>query len=54
MAKIRRERVKDTFAAHNEHRVEYGSKVDTVMRYALKTKYDIDTVRKERKLRQLV
>lgn len=54
MPQIRRERVLDTFAAHKEERAEYGSKADTVMRFALKTKYDVDTVRKERKLRQFV
>lgn len=54
MAKVRRERVLDTFAAHKEQSVEYGSRADTIMRFAFKTKCNIDTVRKERKFRQLV
>lgn len=54
MAEIRKERVLDTFAAHKEHSVEYGSKADTVMRFAQNTKYHIDAVRKERKFRQMV
>lgn len=37
----------DTFAAHREHKIEYGSKADTVMRFAQNTQYNIDAVRKE-------
>ncbi len=48
---IKRKNIQDTFAAHKEQSVEYGSKADTIMRFALKTKYNIDTVRKERKFR---
>lgn len=54
MPRARKERVLDTFAAHRVNKIEYGSRADTIMRFALKTKYDIDTVRKERKFRQLV
>ena len=48
-----RERILNTFAAHKEHKIEYGSKSDTIMRFAQRTKYNIDVVRKERKFRQL-
>lgn len=54
MSEIRKERVLDTFAAHREHKIEYGSKADTVMRFAQNTQYNIDAVRKERKFRQMV
>ena len=49
-----KERIIDTFAAHRTNKIEYGSKADTVMRFAQNTKYNIDAVRKERKFRQLV
>lgn len=48
-----RERILNTFAAHKEHKIEYGSKSDTIMRFAQRTKYNIDVVRKERKIRQI-
>ena len=51
---IKRKNIQDTFAAHKEQSVEYGSKADTIMRFAQNTKYHIDAVRKERKFRQLV
>ena len=54
MEEITRERIQDTFAAHKTRREEYGSITDTIMNFALKTGYDIDTVREERKLRDLV
>lgn len=54
MGAIRRERMIDTFAAHKERSVEYGSKTDTLKKYMLNSKNSIDTVRKERILRQLV
>ena len=54
MSEIRKERVLDTFAAHREHKIEYGSIADTVMRFAQNTQYNIDAVRKERKFRQMV
>lgn len=53
MAESNRERILNTFAAHKEHKIEYGSKSDTIMRFAQRTKYNIDVVRKERKFRQL-
>lgn len=54
MKEVVRERIQDTFAAHKTRREEYGSVTDTIMNYALKTGYNIDIVRKERKLRNLV
>ena len=51
---ITRDRIQDTFAAHKTHREEYGSITDTIMSYSLKTGYNIDIVRKERELRNLV
>lgn len=54
MGAIRKERILDTFAAHKEHSVEYGSKTDTLKKYMLNSENSIDTVRKERILRQLV
>lgn len=51
---MKRERIIDTFAAHREKKEEYGSKADTIMRFALNTRYNIDIIRKERKFRQLV
>lgn len=51
---ITRDRIQDTFEAHKTRREEYGSVTDTIMNYALKTGYNIDIVRKERKLRNLV
>lgn len=53
MSESKRERILNTFAAHKEHKIEYGSKSDTIMRFAQRTKYNIDVVRKERKFRQL-
>ena len=52
MAESKKERILNTFAAHKEHKIEYGSKSDTIMRFAQRTKYNIDVVRKERKIRQ--
>ena len=49
-----RERIRDTFVNHKTNRREYGSVTDTIMNYALKTGYNIDIVRKERKMRNLV
>lgn len=54
MEEIIRERIQDTFAAHRTRREEYGSITDTIMNFALKTGYDIDAVREERKFRDLV
>lgn len=51
---IKREHIINTFAAHKEYKNEYGSISDSIMNFALRTKYNIDAVRKERKFRQLV
>ena len=51
---IRRERILDTFAFHKTRREEYSSELDTIMKFALETGYDIDMVREERKMRDLV
>ena len=54
MNTITRDRIQDTFVNHKKNRQEYGSVTDTIINYALKTGYDIDIVRKERKIRNLV
>lgn len=49
-----RKRIKDTFASHRTRREDYGSKRDTIMNFAIMNEYDIDAVKEERKLRELV
>lgn len=49
-----RERTLDTFAAHRTKQQGYGSVADTIMNFALKTEYDIDAVRKEKKQREML
>lgn len=54
MEKTLRNRTLDTFAAHKTRMEEYSLVTDTIMNFALKTGYDVDAVREERELRDLV
>lgn len=51
---IGRQRYIDSFHGPVGVELHNGTVTDTVLNFALKTGYDIDTVREERKLRQLV
>lgn len=49
-----RKRIKDTFAAHRTREQGYAPATDTITNFALKTGYNIDDIRKEKKWREMV